>query len=114
MEEKKLKKLTILKIFSAIIFIGITIYLIIGLVDALNSSADKISLNIALYFTFIVIIFGTIGNALALIPAVIGLIYTAVKREKGQNLGQLITFAILTALPFFSQAFFMLFCILRK
>lgn len=114
MEEKKIRKLTALKIISAIIFIGITIYLVVGLVDALNSSADKISLNVALYLTFVVIIFGTIGNVLALIPAVIGLIYTAIRMKKGQGLAQLITFIVLTALPILSELTFIIVCSVIK
>lgn len=102
-----IRKLTALKIVSGILFLGITIRLTIGLVDAISGLA------LAFYFAIIVVIFGTIGNGLALIFALIGLIYTLAKREKGQSIGQVITFAILTALPIMSQLFFVLYCVLQ-
>lgn len=112
MENKNVKKLTFLKIISAIICVATFIYLLVGLINATGGNSSNPGLELAVYLTFSVIIFGVIGNAIAVILAVIGLIHTLINREKGQCNSQVITFIVLTVLPILSQAFFILYCVL--
>lgn len=110
---KPLKKLTALKVIS-IIFCAITFaLLLVGLLDALANQGDALKVALAFYFVFFVLVFGVIGNGLALIFAAIGLIYTLINRKKDGAKRQLITYIILTALPIVAQAFFWIFCTIK-
>ena len=110
---KPIKKLTVLKVLS-ILFCAITfVLLLLTLFDALANEGDALKVALVFYYVFFVLVFGIIGNFLALIPAVIGLIYTIINRKKADVKKQLITFIILTILPILIQAFFCIFCSIK-
>ena len=98
------KFLFVLKLIFALIYIGLTIWLAWGLIDVVNTPSENTSLSIALYLSFIIIIFGMIGYAIALIPAVIGLIAAIVRRDKGN----IIFFLCAMILPIITEIAFIL------
>ncbi len=93
-----------LKLISAIIYVAVTMYLILGLKNALNDDG----LGIAAFLVFGVIILGSIGNVLAITPALIGLIYTAIKYKVVPKKTQLVIFAVQTALPIITELLFII------
>ncbi len=107
MSNKTRSKLLIaLKLIFALIYIGLTIWLAWGLIDVLTTPSENTSLSLALYLSFIIIIFGIIGYAIALIPAIIGLIATIARRDKGN----FIFFVCAVLLPIITEAIFILLC----
>lgn len=109
-ETPQVRKLTALKVVSIILFVATLAFLLIGLVDALGNEGNAYKLGIALYFIFFVLVFGLIGNVLALIPALIGLIYTAKKAKQANVKKQLVFYIIITALPIISELAFIIIC----
>lgn len=99
------KKFHALKIISLIIYIAITTYLIIGLSRA---KADNDGLSLAAFLVLGVMILGVIGNVLAVIPAIIGFVYTALKFKVEPKRWQLAIFALLTALPIITELLFII------
>ncbi|MBQ3219850.1 MAG: hypothetical protein IJB32_04590 [Clostridia bacterium] len=112
-EDIKVRKLTALKVLSIIFFTATLILLLYGLIDSLSQKGDSANFSLALYFIIFVIIFGAIGNSLALIPAVIGLIYTAIKCKEKPVKNQLVCYIVLSVLPILSEAFFIIFCLIK-
>ena len=112
-EDIKVRKLTALKVLSIIFFTATLILLLYGLIDSLSQKGDSADFSFALYFIIFVIIFGAIGNSLALIPAVIGLIYTAIKCKEKPVKNQLVCYIVLSVLPILSEAFFIIFCLIK-
>ena len=106
MGQPKVKSFHVLKIVSAIIYLAVTLYLILGLKKALGS--DDKGLALATYLVFSVIIFGSIGNILAIIVALIGLVYTAMKFKVVKKRAQLVIFATLTILPVITELVFII------
>ena len=109
-EKPQVKKLTALKVISIIFFVATFVLLLIGLIDSLGNEGNSLTLGMALYFIFFVLVFGLIGNVLALIPAVIGLIYTAKKSKQADVKNQLIFYIVITALPIISELAFIIIC----
>ncbi len=100
----KSKFLFVLKLIFALIYIGMTIWLAWGLIDVVTTPSENTSLSVALYLSFIIIIFGVIGYAIALIPAIIGLIATIVRRDKGN----FIFFVCAMLLPIITEVAFII------
>ncbi len=103
----KSKFLTALKIIFSVIYLAVTIWLVWGLVDIAISPSGVNSLDVALYLVFIVLIFGSIGYILSLIPAIIGLIYSSVKKL---GKGNIISFIIAVILPIITEAILIIVC----
>lgn len=112
-EKPQIKKLTILKVLSVLFCVITFVLLLVTLIDALANEGDAQKVALVFYYIFFVLVFGVIGNSLALVTAVIGLIYTLKNRKKADLKGQLITYIILTALPILIQAFFWIFCAIK-
>lgn len=68
-EKPQVKKLTALKVISALLFIVTFIILLSGFIDVINNDADSQKISLVFYFAIIVLVFGIIGNGLSLIPA---------------------------------------------
>lgn len=100
----KSKFLLALKLVFALIYIGLTIWLAWGLIDVVATPSENTSLSVALYLSFVIIIFGVIGYAIALIPAIIGLIATIIKRDRGN----IIFFLCAVVLPIITEVVFIL------
>lgn len=107
-EQPKARKLLALIIISAIFLLLTAVMLLTGLIDALNNDGDAETVGLVFYYVFIVLVFGIIGNSIALIPALIGLIYTIVKSKQVSVKKQLILYIVLTVLPILSQTIFMI------
>lgn len=112
MEEIKTKKRIALKVIALVIYLAITAFLLYGLIDAKTTEGSAKGLSMAVYLVFCVLIFGIIGNILALIPAIIGLVLSIISYDKEKSLGNVITFTILTVLPILTEAIFILICVL--
>lgn len=89
----------VLKILYAVIYIAVTAYLVYGFLDIVISPSENVSLELAVYLTFSVIIIGGIGYIISLIPAIIGLISSIVSGEGGNVL----FFIIAVILPIVSE-----------
>ncbi len=108
--KKKSGKYKVLWIITAILYALVTLFLAYTLYDTLvGADPDTKGLSLALWLTFIFIIFGTFGYIATMIPPIIGLILTIVRRPNGLRVGQLIYFIIFTLLPVISWfAFFII------
>ena len=104
---EKSKFLTSLKIIFAIIYLAVTIWLVWGLIDIVISPSGVNSLDVALYLAFIVIIFGSIGYILSLIPAIMGLIYSIAKKFGKSNI---IFFIVAVILPIITETIIIIIC----
>ncbi len=120
MEEKvnindmpKVRKLTALKVLSIIFCVATFVLLLVTLLDALANKGDDLKVALVFYFTFIVIVFGVIGNCLAIIPSVIGLVYSIVNLKKEGAKKQLKIYIVLTVVPILIEAFFIIFCVIK-
>ncbi len=106
MSENRSIFLTILKILSAVFYALVTAYLVYGLIDVL-SSGGNVSLGIAVYLTFSVIILGSIGYIITLIPAIIGLI-SSIAKEAG--LFSILYFVVFILLPIITEGVIIIIC----
>lgn len=107
MSNTKSKLLTTLKVIYLIIYIALTAYLVWGLLDIVITPSSNPSLEVAVYLTIVVIIIGGIGYIVSLIPAIIGLIYSIVKRA---GKGNIIFFIVAIILPIISEIAFIVTC----
>ncbi len=107
MLKNKSKLLTVLKIIFFVVYALVTIYLTYGLLDIILSPSENLSLELAVYLVFSVIILGSIGYGVSLVPAIIGLIYSIVKNA-GKN--QIIFFIITVLLPVITETVFIVLC----
>ncbi len=96
-KKTKHTSLLVLKIIFLIAHVLISAFLIISMFDSLSSANPELSL--ALYLALIVIIFGTIGYAVCLILAIVGLIISIVKKSKNN----IIVFTIFMFLPILTE-----------
>ena len=99
---------TALKIISGIVYALTTLFLLVTLITILNSNDQNIGLSLAVFLIIHLTIFGSIGNGVASIISAIGLAITLAKRERGTKHGQIVCFAVLTALPIITEAMFYL------
>lgn len=107
MTTNKSKLLTVMKILFLIIYLSVTVWLVFGLLDILITPSGDVKVEIALYLTFIIIIFGTLGYSASLIFAIIGFIFTLVKK---QGKGNVIFFTIALILPILTQTALIVTC----
>jgi hypothetical protein len=99
---------TALKIISVIVYVLTTLFLLVTLITILNSNDQNIGLSLAVFLIIHLTIFGSIGHVVASIISAIGLAITLAKRERKTKRGQIVCFAVLTALPVLTQALFYL------
>ncbi len=92
-------KLLVLRVLAPILFGLTTAFLVYTFVDILIDPGSNQGLSFALWFALIFVIFGSGGYIASIIPPLIGVIITLVKRPQGLRVGQLIYFIIFTALP---------------
>ncbi|MBO5067937.1 MAG: hypothetical protein J6C62_06005 [Clostridia bacterium] len=101
--KKKSGKYKALWIITPILYSLVTLFLVYTLYDTVvGANPDTLGLSLALWLTLFLIIFGTFGYIAAMIPAIIGLILTIVRRPSGLRVGQLIYFIVFTILPILS------------
>lgn len=101
--KKKSGKYKALWIITPILYSLVTLFLVYTLIDTVaGANPDTLGLSLALWLTIFLIIFGSFGYIGAMIPAIIGLILTIVRRPSGLRVGQLIYFIIFTILPILS------------
>lgn len=103
MRQKK-GELTLLKIFSAVIYAIIAVFLIYQLIGVFFGENTNLGLSLAVYLIVIVLYLGSIANAVPTILSVIGLIITAVKRKRGEySLSTLVYFIVFSILPYLTE-----------
>ena len=101
--KKKSGKYKVLWIITPILYSLVTLCLVYTLYDTVvGANPDTLGLSLALWLTLFLIIFGTFGYIAAMIPPIIGLILTIVRRPNGLRVGQLIYFIVFTILPVLS------------
>ena len=101
--KKKSGKYKVLWIITPILYSLVTLFLVYTLYDTVvGANPDTLGLSLALWLTLFLIIFGTFGYIAAMIPPIIGLILTIVRRPNGLRVGQLIYFIVFTILPILS------------
>ena len=105
--DSKIAILTALKIITAIFYVIVTAVLLYGLIDLLVAPSENFSFALGLYLAIIVIILGFIGYIITLVPAVIGLIYSIVKKSGKANV---IYFLVFSLLPILTEATFIIVC----
>lgn len=106
-EKKPCPKMKALKIILIILNVLLLTFLTIELAGILNSpDGNAKGLKIVAYLLVVLIIIG--GGASIVLTAIslVGLVITAVRRTKGQNIGQLVFFIIFTILPAFIETTF--------
>ena len=96
-------KLTALKVLSLIFYIAIFVFLFWELIALINypNSNDKGFAVIG--YILLLLIFGVPGNIISSVLAIVGLITTLARREKGTKKGQVIFFAIMSVLPLITE-----------
>lgn len=103
MRQKK-GELTLLKIFSAVIYAIIAVFLIYQLISVFFGENTNLGLSLAVYLIVILLYLGSIANAVPTILSVIGLIITAVKRKRGEySLSTLVYFIVFSILPYLTE-----------
>lgn len=103
MRQKK-GELTLLKIFSAVTYAIIAVFLIYQLIGVVFGENTNLGLSLAVYLIVIVLYLGSIANAVPTILSVIGLIITAVKRKRGEySLSTLVYFIVFSILPYLTE-----------
>ena len=103
MRQKK-GELTLLKIFSAVIYAIIAVFLIYQLIGVVFGENTNLGLSLAVYLIVILLYLGSIANAVPTILSVIGLIITAVKRKRGEySLSTLVYFIVFSILPYLTE-----------
>ncbi len=113
--EKKAKKpcgkYTLLFVIAAVIYLTINVYLSARLVNiwGMEDSGKRVA-ELLVYILVELSIMGISLNLLSTVFALIGLILTATRREKGQKTLQLILFAVMTALPVITQVTLYIIC----
>lgn len=101
---KKKGELTLLKIFSAVIYAIIAVFLIYQFASLFFNEQSNLGLSIAVYLIVIVLYLGSIANAVPTILSAIGLIITAIKRKKGEySLSTLVYFIVFSILPYLTE-----------
>lgn len=101
---KKKGELTLLKIFTAVIYAIIAVFLIYQLISVVFGENTNLGLSLAVYLIVIVLYLGSIANAVPTILSVIGLIITAIKRKKGEySLSTLLYFIVFSILPYLTE-----------
>lgn len=110
--KKPCGKYTLLAIFSAIIYLTVNVYLIARLVSitGLPNGGEKAA-SLLVYLLVELSILGSALNIVATALAVIGLVLTALRRQKGQKTLQLFVFSVLTALPILTEVILFLACV---
>lgn len=107
-EQQSPKKIIVLLILSLIALIITNGYLAYGTIDALTATGNGASIGVGAFFAIGVIIIGGIGNGLAFLLALIGLIISITLNKKGTGKGKVIPFSILIALPIILELLFIL------
>lgn len=101
---KKKGELTLLKIFTAVIYAIIAVFLIYQFASLFFNEQSNLGLSIAVYLIVILLYLGSIANAVPTILSVIGLIITAIKRKKGEySLSTLLYFIVFSILPYLTE-----------
>ena len=105
-KEIKLKALKIISVVCYAIVSAFLVYLLLSVV--INPGTNyNLAVGVCLIFG---LVFGGIGYLVTLIPTIIGLIISIVKREKGCTKKTRVFFIIFTILPFISEGLFLLIC----
>lgn len=103
MRQKK-GELTLLKIFSAVTYAIIAVFLIYQLIGVVFGENTNLGLSLAVYLIVILLYLGSIANAVPTILSGIGLIITAVKRKRGEySLSTLVYFIVFSILPYLTE-----------
>ncbi|MBE5756645.1 MAG: hypothetical protein E7342_02480 [Clostridiales bacterium] len=95
--------LIVLKTIFAIIYTGVTLWLLWGYIDVLNATNNQ-ALSLSLFLALLVIIYGSIFYGLSLLIAIVGLIISIIKKSKFN----IISFIIAICLPIVSEAGFII------
>jgi len=108
----KNKIYTILKIVWGIIVVALTAWLVWGLIDVINNPNEaNRGLELAVYLTFIVIIFGVIGYGISTLIGLVGAVVAFINLRKGlTSKGNLICFVIMALVPIILEAGFIIAC----
>ncbi len=110
-EQMKEKKFIGLKIVWAVIFIAMTVWMAWGLVDVLVSKGQKgWEIGLAIYLTFMVITFGSIGYAIDLIVAIVGVVLSFKNLNETTSKKTLISFIVMAVLPIIVEATLIITC----
>ncbi|MBQ9714481.1 MAG: hypothetical protein IJV83_04080 [Clostridia bacterium] len=105
-KKDKRKLFLVLKILFAIIYVTVTVLLIVGYVNAVTAGEDKKGELLA-FLIFGVIILGTLGYIISLIPAVIGMALSVIFQAK---ISHKIFFCVAIFLTVLTEAVFIVLC----
>ena len=109
-EKPKKTNLLALCIIAPLLFILVTLIMGVTLGSAIQTDIENNTPGAAVVFWMIFVLFigGSIGYIISMIPPLVGLILTCVKRANGIRVGQLILFIIFTILPVVAWLAFLL------
>ncbi|MBE7090428.1 MAG: hypothetical protein E7363_00745 [Clostridiales bacterium] len=107
MVNQKNKFLTVIKIIFTVFYLAVTIWLIWGFLDILLGPTENMRAALAVYLAFAVIILGIIFYGICLVPALIGLIYSLVKKA---GKGNVLFFTVAVFLPIITEGLLILLC----
>ncbi len=113
--KKKNTLLIVLQVIVAVLFVGLTAFLVGGLINEINTppantenTIDLSGLGLALYLIIVIILIGGAGYLLNTILSIVGLIISLSKRKDGVGKGTIIYFIIFIALPIITEALLIL------